>query len=77
MKKFNINYYMYIQITDDGWLHLKNTVGENYIKSRKETINGEDWYKMQCWDAFHLMPVKLGGQPLFKTNVMFNEGDLE
>lgn len=25
MKKFNINEYMYIQITDEGWKHLEKT----------------------------------------------------
>ena len=32
MKKFNINDYMYIQINENGWEHLKKTVGGDYIK---------------------------------------------
>jgi len=30
MKKFNINDYMYIQITEEGRKHLKKTVGDEY-----------------------------------------------
>ncbi len=44
MKKFNINEYVYIQITKDGWEHLRNTVGQDYIEAcvliNKVEING-------------------------------------
>lgn len=80
MKKFNINNYMYIQITDDGWKHLRETVGEDYIKvcieSRKVEINNEIWYKLQCHNAFDLMPISIGSRVLFNTNVMFDDKDL-
>lgn len=33
MKKFNVNDYMYIQITEDGWKHLEKTVGIDYINA--------------------------------------------
>ena len=77
MKKFNINEYMYIQITEEGWIHLRKTVGEEYIThcieapSYKKVINGEIWHRLQCWNVFNLFPSNFGGQPLFKTNVMF------
>ena len=83
MKKFNINHSMYIQITDEGWEHLKKTVGEEYINACIKTlhhtkvINGEIWYKLQCWSCFDLMPPVFGGRPLFMTTVMFDEEDLK
>lgn len=83
MKKFNINNYMYIQITDKGWRHLKKTVGEDYIKHCIEThhykkkINGETWYRLQCWNIFELLPSDFGGQPSFKPNVMFDDDALK
>ncbi len=79
MKKFNINDYMYIQITKEGWKHLKETVGNDYIKhcinapSYKMEIDGEIWYRLQCHNAFDILPIK--SRPLFKTNVMF-DGEL-
>jgi hypothetical protein len=81
MKKFNINDSMYIKITDAGWKYLKKTVDDEYItyciKSREKIINGQTWYKLQCWDCFNLMPPNFGGFPLFETNVMFDDEDLE
>jgi hypothetical protein len=82
MKKYNINSYMYIQITDEGWKHLKKTVSENYIEysiespSYKKIINGEVWYRLQCWDVFNIFPVNMGGAILFNTNVMFEDNEL-
>lgn len=83
MKKFNVNEFMYIQITESGWKHLRKTVGEEYIKNcieadgYKKEINGEIWYRLQCWSVFDLLPSNFGGQPLFKTNVMFDDELLE
>jgi len=80
MKKFNINDYMYIQITDIGWQQLKKTVGEDYIKncieSRKVEIENETWYRLQCHNVFELFPIRFGGKTLFKTNVMFDDDEL-
>jgi len=51
MKKFNINEYMYIQITEEGWKHLEKTVGIDYINACIKTpnytkiIDGETWYR--------------------------------
>jgi len=79
MKKFqfNINHDMYIQITDDGWKHLSKTLSDDYINfnilSRKTIIDGEVWYKIQCYTAFELMPVIMGTPLLFNTNVLFDE----
>lgn len=81
VKKFNINNHMYIKITSAGWQHLRKTVGEDYIKhcieSKKVEIDNEIWYKLQCWDAFNLLPSNFGGQPLFETNVMFDDTSLK
>ena len=81
MKKFNINDSMFIQITEEGWKHLRNTVGQEYInhciEPYKVEVNGEIWYKLQCWEAFDLLPIIFGKRPLFNTNVMFDENDLK
>ena len=83
MKKYNINEYIYIQITESGWKHLEKTVGEEYIKhcikapSYEKLIEGETWYRLQCWGVFDLFPSNFGGQPLFNTNVMFDDEALK
>ncbi len=54
--EFNLNYYILIQITDYGWAelykHEKSTgnIGfvEHCIKSRKEVVNGVEYYKLQA-----------------------------
>ena len=82
MKKFNINNYMYIQINQNGFEYLRNTVGDDYIKNCidadhcKIIINGEVWYKLQCHQAFDLLPLQIGLNPLFSTNVMFDDAIL-
>jgi hypothetical protein len=82
MKEFNINDYMYIQITEDGWEHLKKTVGIEYINacidkpSYRKIINGETWYRLQCWNCFDLMPLNVGGKILFMPAVMFDDESL-
>ena len=51
MIKFNINEYIYIQITEEGWTHLRRTVGRDYINhcikasSNEKEIEGETWYR--------------------------------
>lgn len=83
LKKYNINNYMYIQITEAGWLHLQNTVGEEYIQhciktpSYEKIIEEATWYRLQCWQVFDLFPPKFGGKSLFETNVMFEEPELK
>jgi len=78
MRKFNINDYMYIQITEDGWKHLEKTVGKDYIyaciktKSYEKEIDGEIWYRLQCWSVFDLLPPSFGSRSLFNSNVMFD-----
>ena len=81
-KKFNINDDMYIQITEAGWKHLKETVGCEYIKHciaskyHKKEINNEVWYKLQCHEVFTLLPIKMGRPVLFNSNVLFNDTEL-
>jgi len=73
---------MYIQINENGWKHLKKTVGEDYINTcikisaYEKEINGEIWYRLQCHQVFSLFPINFGGQPMFNTNVMFDDEDL-
>lgn len=71
---------MYIQITDAGWKHLQNTVGESFIKhcilSHEESIDGETWYKLQTHEVFSLFHVPLSTALMFKTTVMFDDNTL-
>ena len=68
---------MYIQINENGWEHLKETVGDDYIKhsieSRKVEVENETWYRLQCHNIFDLFLINFGGQPMFNTNVMFDD----
>lgn len=83
MKKFNINDYMYIQITESGFKHLKETVGDDYIKNcinaegYKKIINGETWHRLQAHNVFSLLPMRAGSNLLFTSNVMFDEEHLK
>ena len=82
MKKFNLNSYMYIQINEQGWEHLRKTVGEDYIKhcistdAYKREIDGETWYRLQCHNVFDLLPTSAAFASLFNTNVMFDDESL-
>ena len=82
MKKFNLNDYIYIQITELGWKHLKETVGDDYIKHcinkepYKKNIDGETWYRLQAHSVFNLLPIVYGGQMYFNSNVMFDDEHL-
>lgn len=77
MKKFNINHYIYIQITDYGWKHLEKTVGDEYIKfcieNKKIEINNEIWYKLQMHEAISLFPINFGDYPFYNTTIMFDD----
>lgn len=83
MKKVNINDYMLIQITEEGWKHLEKTVGQHYIEcciktsSYEVEINGEIWYRLQIHNVFSLLPNSDGNKLLYKTNVMIEDNDLE
>lgn len=80
MKKFNINHNICIQITDEGWKHLKKTVGDDYIKHcikpYKTEIENETWYKLQAHQVFDLLPINVGSRPTYNTNVLIDENDL-
>jgi hypothetical protein len=73
--KFNLNDYIYIQINDNGWDHLKKTVGDDYIEhcieNHKVEIKNETWYKLQCHSVFDIFPMNYGGESLINTNIMF------
>lgn len=80
MKKFNINYYVYIQITEYGFEQLKCKFPEDYIEHhilhRKTTINGEDWYKLQLHDVCSSFDVAMGRPLQYSTNILIDEKDL-
>jgi hypothetical protein len=77
MKAYNLNHYMYIQINEKGWEHLRQTVGQDYIKHRilsyAKEIDGKKWYRLQCHSVFSLFPITYGHQSLINTNVMFDD----
>lgn len=77
MTKFNINDYIFIEIADSGWQHLLSTVGDVYIANcimpNRHIINGTTYYKLQCHEAFSLMPVRFGKEPMFKPNILLGE----
>lgn len=81
MKKFNLNDYMYIQIKQNGWDMLNNTVGKDYIKHciepYKVNIENKEWYKLQAHVVFDLFPINYGGTSMINTNVMFDDSDLQ
>lgn len=77
MKTFNLNDYLFVQITEYGWERLKETVGDSYIenciKQYETIIDGDIWYKMQ---GHHM--ITLFGDMLFcashspiKPNIKF------
>ena len=78
--KFNINEYMYIRITDKGWQHLMETVGDKYIKhciSTKEVIiDSIVWHRLQAHAVFSYFPDSFGSMPYYNTTVMFDNKDL-
>ena len=80
MKKFNINDYIYIQITGEGWEHLFKTVSTDYIdnciKNRKIILDGIIWYKLQFHVALELLPINGSGKLRFETTILFDDNDL-
>ena len=83
MKKFNINSHIYIQITEKGWQHLKRTAGNIYVKhciktpSHEKTIDGKTWYRLQAHQVFDLLSDSNGSDPLYLTDIMFDDEALE
>ena len=81
MKKYNINYTMYIHILPKGWEHLKNKYGDEYvekcIKPIKVMISDKEYYAMQCWDVFNTFPTRVGMDTLFEPDVLFKDSELE
>ena len=83
MKTFNLNDYIYIQITELGWKHLKETLEtpvleadkyiEHCITPYKKVIDGKDWYRLQAHEVFSLLPVGMGFNTLYKPTIMIDE----
>lgn len=52
LTKFNLNNYIFVQITQYGKEWLIDNSGmdfwENVIESRKVIIDGEEWYELQA-----------------------------
>ena len=79
MKIFNINDYIYIQITEAGWNHLRATVGEEYIKHcidnehYRVEIDGEVWHRLQAHEVFELLPCNFECKTNYNTNIMIED----
>ena len=80
MKQFNINDTIHIQITDNGWKHLLDTVGVKYIKScitpQKTVINNTSYHTLQMHEVFNLFPISNGSPLYFKPNILINDNSL-
>lgn len=86
-RTFNLNDYVYVQITQYGFEELLkhekeiNNIGftEHCVISRKEVIDGEDWYKLQAHsipDWFGRMIWATNPAPL-KANIMFDDAEYD
>lgn len=77
MKTFNINEYIYIQITQAGWEYLKGTIGQRFINACIDTehyrreVDGEVWYRLQAHQVFELLPIKYN--ILYGTTIMIED----
>jgi len=83
-KKFNLNNYILVKITEYGWNELKKrSYGEGYINHcimpRKKIINNEEWFELQTHEVISLfgdMVWATSPAPL-EVMIMINEEDLE
>ena len=79
MKAYNLNHYIYVQINELGWKHLKKTVGESYIKScispYKYVFNEITYYKLQIHEVFSLLPIQSCSNNQFISMVFLLEDD--
>lgn len=77
MKKFNINNYVHIQITDYGWEHLYDTLTEGYIQHSiapyKVVIDDVTWYKLQMHQVFELLPPLMGDRLMFENTILIDD----
>lgn len=67
MQKFNLNSYILVQITEYGWKHLLETVGQEYInhciKPYYTFIDNTEYYKLQAHSV-----ITLFGTAIFAVN---------
>lgn len=80
MINFNINDFVYFQITEDGWKYLRTRplydFLMDYITRNKVQIDmkdNEDWYGLQCYELFSIFPIKLGSNFLIKPNMLLDK----
>jgi hypothetical protein len=75
----NVNDSTYVQITDEGWKFLRDTVGEDYIRTFIEPkaveLNGDLWYRLRLWTCFELFPANIGDEK-FCTRILFERTDI-
>lgn len=82
LQKFNIGKCVYVQITDEGWKHLRRTLTEpeDYIKyciePYKIIIDDKIWYKMQLFSVMELLGYNMFVNPKIKPLIYIDSSDL-
>lgn len=82
-KKFNINRYMYVKLTDFGKKKIIEKCGYGYFEHCIESKKQDDgYYQMQAHVVMRLLGEYLWNgcsqnKLPFELNVYFDEGDLE
>jgi len=81
MKEFNINDYIYVKITENGWEHLRKTQSDEYIRhciiNKRKVINGENWYRLIAHSAFQDLPTGMGTTLKFMPTIMIEDSYLK
>jgi hypothetical protein len=81
MKRFNLNYKIYVQIREEGWELLRKTKRQEYIDvvigRNAVTIENELWYELQGHEVLSLFGgINTNISPI-GIEVMFNDKDLK
>jgi hypothetical protein len=81
MVKFNLNDYVYISITPEGWQHLYTNCEAAYVEHcilpNSFSINGIDYFKLQMHVVMDLFPVRHGRRSLIGTNILLDENTIK
>ena len=79
--KFNVNYYMYIKLTDFGKQKIIEKCGYDYFNHCIESnLQPDGYYKLQAHTVMNLLGEYCynGARGLpFETNIYFTDDDLE
>jgi hypothetical protein len=81
VKRFNLNYKIYVQIREEGWELLRKTKRQEYIDvvigRNAVTIENELWYELQGHEVLSLFGgINTNISPI-GIEIMFNDKDLK